>query len=283
MVWRKSNYVGGSKAWAARKPYAKRRWGISKGRTANAVTTPNLAVTNRGSKQMNYPTVTLTRGPRLWPDKMVVKLTYNDYDTINLLGNAMAANTGNQFYYRANDCFYPLGGVTPANIPGRGEMAEMYGKCRVLASSIRVTVQSPNTGTADAYPVFVALGPQNISGLGAGPSFGPNVGSSNGIKQSGGATYVKSRTLNPDSDVQLKTLYNYITITKAVGHSEVLTSDNYSAFTGLGVGTPTSPAQLVDWYLAACRFDEQATTEVTLYTAQITYWVEFYSRDIELS
>lgn len=125
----------------------------------------------------------------------------------------------------------------------------MYAKYRVLASAIKINIQSPNSGTNDAYPVFVAVGPQNIGGLGSGPSFGPNVGASNGIKQSGGATYVKSRTMNPDADVQLKILYNYISISKCVGHSEVLTSDNYSAFTGLGVGTPTSPSTsgLVYW------------------------------------
>lgn len=71
---------------------------------------------------MNYPTTTLTRGPRLWPDKMVVKLTYNDYDTIELLQDDMAANTGNQFYYRANDIFFPRGGVTSPAIPGRGSL-----------------------------------------------------------------------------------------------------------------------------------------------------------------
>lgn len=203
---------------------------------------------------------------------MVAKISYTDYTTINLIP---APNDSYEYFYRMNTPYYPRTNISPEDTPGLVEYSNMYGRYRVRASSIRVTVNNPLAADMIDWVVAPYVGAATPSAFN-GPS------TPDAVKQSMGNPYAKSTFSLPGKGPS--TLYNYITMEKLVGSVEPATSDNWAAVTGSGgVTVPAVPAKLAYWYVAATSHAGLAVSENVQFIVKINYWVEFYSRDFEFN
>lgn len=236
--------------------------------------------------------MTIPRGPTLWPDRTVAKLTFTDYDTFYVLGvSSFPLQNGTLTYYRMNAPLSPNGSTVGVVVPaGFSEYSALYSKYRVIASSIRCEFDNYMNGATGGPdpgllgPVDVWVAPYTVLS-GSPRTFGPNPTAAADVKQGMGNPYSKHCQLaHVDGGLNQRTLYNYISMEKAVGSSEARTSDSYAGLTGNGNTTAgTNPSSLTYWLVGACIHSEFTPGQgnVTI-LASVTYWVEFYGRDFEV-
>lgn len=219
----------------------------------------------------------------------MAKLTFTDYDTFYALGfDTLPSANGTLTYYRMNAPLSPTGSGAGVVIPaGFTEYSAMYSRYRVVASSIRV--EFDNTMQRDGDPL---LGPLDVFVTpycvlsGSARTFGPNITSASDVKPYMGNPYTKKCQLAHALGAPThRTLYNYISMEKAVGATDSLTCENYTGNTGAGVpSSGTNPSQLTYWLVGACTHNETLPNSGNLsMLASVTYWVEFFGRDFELN
>lgn len=260
---------------ASSSAYSRRRkYGATSGQTTVAVRAPRSTALARNPRQMKYPTTEVPRGPSLWADRMVVKLTYSEQGVTHVI---TALNSAGGLNYKLNTPFFPTQGTSSTQIPGLTEVANMYNRYKVIASSCLTSFTNSTGTTTDSYDcVIVPYTATTVISFATVPAV-------SFVKNVAGNPYAKSGTVSGYQGMNRKTLYQYITMEKLLGDNTCLTSDSWAGLTGSG-GAPsaTSPAGLAFWLIAGCDHDgNTASTDVFEVQVRISYWVEFYGRELE--
>lgn len=159
----------------------------------------------------NEVTYRLPRSRNIVPDSLVTNLTYID-QTNNAVKNA-ATNVGS-VRYRPSGAQDVDPNLFSTAIPGFKELTALYGKYRVLSSSIRVTFTN-----LEASPVHVYVWPSNFD-LGANYGF---------AAASIASPFAKSVTVSRAGGVDTAIISRKLTTSQIFGTDEVLYDDDFSA------------------------------------------------------
>lgn len=208
----------------------------------------------------------------------MAKLTYTDVSTVFLVGGGDSAGSARAYYYRMNDPYHPRGSTIEASTPGLSEYSTMYTRFRVIASSIKVIVKNPGNQSviATIFPYYADTG----------TSFTPltfqNSIMIDDSKAFSGNPYSKYVICNSSANDRDTTLYQYISMTKLTGDPAAATSELYAGRTD-PAGGATPPQRLTYWAVTGGTYDELVSGQGTVMCVKITYWVEFFGRELELS
>lgn len=213
----------------------------------------NKKRTYRRKKSNKITTVMIPRN-RVQPDRLFVKLSYNDIKLLQSL-----AGSGVAHVYRANSCFDPDFTGTGEQPVGYDQWSSFYNRYRVHASKIDVKFIVTNTTT-----------PDNAIGVSVTPSSQTNA---IGIFEDYiGNTYSKWDVLGPNTGTSKSDLSNYISISKFQGKPGVKYDDVNSAL------IDGNPGRQSFWHIFAQTMNTGAGTTNIRYISRITYYVEFYER-----
>lgn len=188
------------------------------------------------------------RAPITVPDSMFVCLVYAD-----VLDSVTAVAQTNDLVYRANSCFAP--NFSTARQPnGFDQFAAFYGRYRVYASSIDVTIATTSTTNFSIFSVV------------------PNTDPTFFTSYNDGVDAVRSKTTQwvTENGTTSQRLTHYATTMEILGLTRREMDDDTTA-----AQTSANPVKLWYWHTIV-----HTTTGGLSYASQtkIKYYVEFYGR-----
>lgn len=225
-----------------RKFYKKRRGGYSKKK--------------RYSKRKNFkkgnPTTLMIRNPLVVPDRIFVKLRYNE------IINKQTATNFEYYEFAGNDVYDPNVTSTGTQPTGYDQWSAFYTLFRVHASKIKIAVSSQ----AGTHTQIVGIVPQTASAALAG------------INEAARDPRARTKQLAASAN-NVVYLSNYLSSKKAFGERQ-LDDIVYSGTTG-NVGTGASPSRLWYWSIFLATVDGANAIDAQLHV-KVTYYVELYKR-----
>lgn len=207
----------------------------------------------RRKKRNKMTTVVIPRN-RVQPDRLFVKLAYNDIKLLQSL-----VGSGIEHVYRANSCFDPDFTGTGEQPNGYDQWSNFYNRYRVHASKIEVKFIVTNTTTPD-NAIGVSVTPSSESGvLGI---FEDYIGNA----------YSKWEVVGPNTGSSRADINNYVSISKFQGKPGVKYDDVNTAL------VTANPARQTFWHIFAQTMNTGSGTTNIRYITRITYYVEFFDR-----
>ncbi len=200
----------------------------------------------RKSRKGGYAVV--IRGPSAFPDRYRAKLKW-----VNHQGLTPGTATGT-LVFRMNSCFDP--GFTSGSSQPQGfdELASLYNRYRVFASSITIHITN---FTVDMGMRFV-LFPTNESAV-------------NGVSNVLSSPYAKFKHVGSPTGIDVGTMKHYMTVSKMRGQRGVSTDMDWTGSTG------GNPQRIVFWGLSFESSNRVDALDIAL-LIQMTFYVEFTDR-----
>ncbi|AXH74682.1 MAG: putative capsid protein [Cressdnaviricota sp.] len=213
----------------------------------------------RRRRRYNRRAITKRKGVGITgiPDKMQLKLKYNDLITINTTGQGFAAT-----FWRGNSPYDPDLGNHGANIQpvSFDEWSNFYNRYRVNASRIFISAINGSDTANNALNMSVI------------PLLGSTL-SPLGYQELMANKYAKSKIITSNAAQQVGYISNYMSTKKLVGDS--ITSDALAYSSAI----TTNPLDQWTWLLQFNNMNNPDTGTVsTSFKISITYYIEFFDR-----
>lgn len=196
----------------------------------------------------------VNRGPSFLPDQYKTKLKFTQRVFLNAIGGIIT-----QKVFRGNSAFDPdfaLGGNTPV---GYDQLATLYNRYRVDASSISITAFPQDVTDVQSAHRIVLLPIVTP----------PTLVVSTQMAQLAGMTYAKETTQGYGAEKAMR-IRGYMTTAKMV-NKKIVSDVDYQAEIGL------SPAKQWYWVIYASEWQEAVSYALVL-EVKMSFWVSFYER-----
>lgn len=185
----------------------------------NKKRSPYTKQNHSAGKEISY---TLPRNRTIVPDSYITNLRFCD-SSHTTLNNALSNFASIRFRPSAAYDIDPV--LASTAVPGFNELAGLYGRYRVLQSTIRV-----NFTNLEKFPIQTFIWPTNFD-LGANYSL---------VAAAIASPYAKSRTISPSGGIDHAILRQSLETAQVFGTDEVLFDDQFAA------GIATTPAN--NWF-----------------------------------
>lgn len=196
--------------------------------------------------------------PGVIPDRLRVKLTYNDQ-----IPRSSSLGAEDIYQFSTNDIFDPNVTASGTQPTGFDQLGNLYTSWRVIASSIRVDFVNLDVDDG-LFMCVVPCDSQSTTNL-------------TQLNQAMRLPYAKQGYMGIASGASKCTISNYINNMKLTGDKGYMTDDQYAG--GSLTSAQVAPLKKGAWNILA-RTASTGSAYSYVFNARLTYYVEFYNRVI---